>query len=93
MPSMRAIAKELGISHPYLSRLLNGQRQWTPELYEKYNQLSLGTMVPTLEEKSSVLDMDSPENLARHARGHWFESSTAHHFCNLPGHPSTRART
>ncbi len=47
MPSLRAVAKELGISHTYLSRLLNGQRQWTPELYEKYNQLQLGTMVPT----------------------------------------------
>ena len=47
MPSLRAIAKEMGINHSYLSRLLNGQRQWTPELYEKYNQLQLGTMVPT----------------------------------------------
>ncbi len=78
--SIRAVAKEMGISHPYLSRLLSGQRQWTPELYEKYNQLQLGTMVPTLEENASVLDMESSDNLARQARGHWFESSTAHHF-------------
>ncbi len=62
-PSMRTIAKEMGISHPYLSRLLSGQRQWTPELYEKYNQLQLGTMVTTLEEKSQVSDLSGLELL------------------------------
>ena len=60
MPSLRAVAKEMGISHPYLSRLLNGQRQWTPELYEKYNQLQLGTMVPGIPPK---IDTKSEEHL------------------------------
>ena len=39
MPSMRAIAKELGISAPYLSRMRGGKRPWRGDLLEQYNQL------------------------------------------------------
>jgi len=39
MPSIRAIAKELGISHSYLSYLVNGKRPWSPDLYNRYQQL------------------------------------------------------
>ncbi len=46
--SIRSDAKELGISHSQLSRMLSGKRQWTPDLYEKYNQLQLGTTAPEI---------------------------------------------
>ena len=39
MPSIRAIAKELGISHSYLSYMVNGKRPWSPDLYNRYQQL------------------------------------------------------
>ncbi len=39
MPSMRAIAKELGVSAPYLSRMIGGKRPWRGDLLEQYNQL------------------------------------------------------
>ena len=44
--SIRSDAKELGISHSQLSRMLSGKRQWTPGLYEKYLQLQTGTTAP-----------------------------------------------
>ena len=46
--SMRSDAKELGISHSQLSRMLSGQRQWTSELYEKYLQLQWHNVVPEI---------------------------------------------
>ena len=46
--SVRSDAKELGISHSQLSRLLSGQRQWTPELYEKYLRLQWHHVVPEI---------------------------------------------
>ncbi len=39
MSSMRSIAKELGISHSYLSYMVNGKRPWSPELHNRYQQL------------------------------------------------------
>ena len=37
--SLRKQAKILGITPAYLSMLVNGKRQWKPELYERYSQL------------------------------------------------------
>ena len=39
--SVRGDAKVLYISHTYLSRLLNGRRQWTCDLYKRYQILLL----------------------------------------------------
>ena len=36
--SLRQIAKELGISPAYLSYMVNGQRPWRSDLYERYCQ-------------------------------------------------------
>ena len=38
-PSLRSIAKEMGISAPYLSRMTGGKRPWRADLLEQYNQL------------------------------------------------------
>ena len=46
--SIRSDAKVLGISHSQLSRMLSGKRQWTPELYGKYQQLQIGTTPPEI---------------------------------------------
>ena len=35
-PSMRQIAKELGVSPAYLSYTLNGKRPWRKDLYQRY---------------------------------------------------------
>ena len=37
--SLRQIASELGISPAYLSYMVNGQRPWRPDLYERYCRL------------------------------------------------------
>ena len=35
-PSLRLIAKELGISPAYLSYMVNGKRPWRKDLYQRY---------------------------------------------------------
>ena len=58
---MRAIAKKLSITHAYLSMMLNGKRQWTEELYQRYSQLvttptpAVTTFGPNLDTKSRDL--------------------------------------
>ncbi len=39
MPSLRAIAREMGVSAPYLSRMRGGKRPWRADLLEQYNRL------------------------------------------------------
>ena len=54
MPSLRAIAKEMGVSAPYLSRMRGGKRPWRADLLEKYNQLV-----------NTVANLDEDEELDR----------------------------
>ncbi len=67
MPSMRFIAKELGISHSYLSYMVNGKRPWSPELYNRYQQLVttspsvVTTFKPNLNTKNPDLLLDTEE--------------------------------
>ena len=42
--SLRQQAKILGVHHSTLSKCINGQRKWKPELKERYEQL-VATMV------------------------------------------------
>ena len=37
--SLRAIAKEMGVSPAYLSYMVNGKRPWRKDLHEKYTEL------------------------------------------------------
>ncbi len=38
-PSLRTIAKELGISVSYISLMIGGKRPWRRDLLQQYNQL------------------------------------------------------
>ena len=65
MPSIRSIAKELGISHSYLSYMVNGKRPWSPKLYNRYQQLVttspgvVTTFKPNLNTKRPDLLLDT----------------------------------
>ena len=37
--SLRQIAKILGVHHSTLSKCINGQRKWNPDIKERYKQL------------------------------------------------------
>ena len=62
------LAQQLGISRSYLSMILSGQRKCPLELGEKLQS------IPGVHKivNHTILE------LASHARGHWFKSSTAH---------------
>ena len=64
MPSIRAIAKELGISHSYLSYMVNGKRPWSPDLYNRYQQL-VTTSQPNLDTKTRDPLLDTGEVTGR----------------------------
>ena len=49
--SLRQQAKILGVHHSTLSKCINGQRKWKPELKERYEQL-VATMVADSEDIS-----------------------------------------
>ena len=62
MPSMRFIARELGISHSYLSYMINGKRPWSPELYNRYRQL-VTTSLSVVTTFKPNLNTKRPERL------------------------------
>jgi len=63
------IARSLGISKSYLSMILKGRRQVTPQLLEKLQRIP---------EVHKICELPKLE-FALHAGGHRFESCTAHH--------------
>jgi hypothetical protein len=47
--SLRQQAKILGVSHPYLSQMINGRRPWNAEIKARYEELSATTFATTHE--------------------------------------------
>ena len=47
--SLRKEAKILGVSHPYLSQMINGRRPWNAEIKARYQELSATTFATTQE--------------------------------------------
>ena len=60
MPSMRFIAKELGISHSCHSYMVNGKRPRSHDLYFRYQQLVTTSpeVVTTFEPKLNTKSQD-----------------------------------
>ena len=55
--SLRKIAKELDISPAYLSYMVNGERPWRPDLYQRY-QYFVNTSVNT-EHQNGKMNADT----------------------------------
>ena len=47
--SLRKTAKILGVSHSYLSQMINGRRPWNVEIKARYQELSATTFATTQE--------------------------------------------
>ena len=47
--SLRKIANILGVQHSTLSKCINGQRGWNPELKARYEELTVTTFATTQE--------------------------------------------
>ena len=65
--SLRKTARILGITPAYLSMLVNGKRQWKPDLYERYCEL-----VNTVNKTEVVDDLSAPvtrRSLVAHLHG------------------------
>ena len=61
--SLRAIAKELGISPPYLSYMVNGKRPWRKDLYQRYMGV-VNTFVNSEARSIDITTKQPPEKVA-----------------------------
>ena len=62
--SLRQQAKILGVSHPYLSQMINGRRPWNAEIKARYEELSATTFATTRVVNSA----ESVQNVANTTR-------------------------
>ena len=79
--SLRKQAKILGISHSYLSMMVNGKRPWNAEICERYEEL-VNTTVNTLKNKITPISEGDKSNYlalagARGSRTHHTSRRTA----------------
>ena len=69
--SLRQQAKILGVSHSTLSKCINGQRAWNPELKERYENL-VATTFATTQQSSDILAHETQITIqaqSRHSGG------------------------
>ena len=52
--SLRKQAKILGVSHPYLSQMINGRRPWNAEIKARYQELSATIFATTFQNRGSL---------------------------------------
>ena len=52
--SLRQQAKILGVSHSYLSQMINGRRPWNEEIKARYEELSATTFATTSQNRESL---------------------------------------
>ena len=65
--SLRKQAKILGVHHSTLSKCINGQREWNPELKVRYEQLCATTSAITIVSTQQKLDNKSPYLVTAHS--------------------------
>ena len=65
--SLRKQAKILGVHHSTLSKCINGQRGWNPELKARYEQLCATTSATTIVSIQQKLDNKSPYLVTAHS--------------------------
>ncbi|HIA75776.1 MAG TPA: hypothetical protein EYN92_05040 [Dehalococcoidia bacterium] len=52
--SLRKQVKILGVSHPYLSQMINGRRPWNSDIKARYEELSATTFATTPQNNESL---------------------------------------
>ena len=64
--SLRQQAKILGVSHSTLSKCINGQRAWNPELKERYENLVATTFATTQQSGDTLEHENQTTNQAQY---------------------------
>ena len=62
--SLRQQAKILGVSHPYLSQMINGRRPWNEDIKARYEELSATTFATTSPNRESLAFLTPSVNSA-----------------------------
>ena len=65
--SLRQQAKILGVSHPYLSQMINGRRAWNAKVKARYDELVATTFATTSSNTKVKSDGKTPYMVTAHS--------------------------
>ena len=65
--SLRKTAKILGVSHSYLSHMINGRRPWNPEIQARYAELTATTFATTYETNAVKCNCQTAHSYVAHS--------------------------